>query len=138
MYTYLEDEALADIGIHVETSTLDDLFIDAGYSVCRLMTDTADLSAEEERQIELSSSDLELLLHSFLEEFVYYKDAELFVVKNISCIVDESSCSLTAVLRGTYFDRLVHTIGNDVKAITLHDFYIHHTSGWEAHFIVDI
>ena len=38
-WEYLEDEAIADIGIKAWASTLDELFEEASVSVCSLMTD---------------------------------------------------------------------------------------------------
>jgi len=68
---------------------------------------------------------------------VYLKDAELFFVKDATVKVKDYRADVEFI--GTIFDRERHSIGNDIKAITLHEFYVkEENGGWTAHYIIDI
>ncbi|MHA2254147.1 MAG: archease, partial [Candidatus Kariarchaeaceae archaeon] len=61
------------------------------------------------------------------------KDVEVFVSK------EKNLWTLDGTFHGCEFNADIHAIGNDIKAITLHDFYVKQTNqGWESHVIVDV
>ncbi len=140
-WEYLEEEALADIGIKVTGKDLNELFRDACLSIANLMTDPSNLDELMQKAIQFEEKSLDLLLHTLLEEMVYLKDAELFFVKNVELHVDKENegYAVKGKFVGDLFDPENDKIGNDIKAITMHDFYVKQVdNGWEAHFIIDI
>ncbi len=140
-WEYLEEEAIADIGIKVTANTLSELFMDACLSIAHLMTKVEDLDDLMQKAIQFEEKSLDLLLHTLLEEMVYLKDAELFFVKSVDLHVDEieEGYAVKGKFVGDLFDPEVDHIGNDIKAITMHDFYVRQEGKtWVAHFIIDI
>ncbi|RMG21538.1 MAG: archease [Methanobacteriota archaeon] len=140
-WEYLEEEAIADIGIKVTGKDLTELFTDACLSIAHLMTKVDELDELMQKAIQFEETSLDLLLHSLLEEMVYLKDAELFFVKSVDLHVDETEngFAVKGKFVGDLFDPEVDHIGNDIKAITMHDFYVRQEGdGWVAHFIIDI
>ncbi len=140
-WEYLEEEAIADIGIKVTSTELNTLFEDSVLSICNLMTDLKTFNADLEKTENFEDKSVEMLLYQVLEEVVYLKDAELFFVKSNKVRVspDNDHFIATVTFVGGRFDPSIHEIGNDIKAITLHDFYVKNTKdGFEAHFIIDI
>lgn len=140
-WEYLEEEAIADIGIKVTGKDLNEIFTDACLSIAHLMTNVESLDELMQKAIQFEEKSLDLLLHSLLEEMVYLKDAELFFVKKVELHVDkqEEGYAVKGKFVGDLFDPEVDHIGNDIKAITMHDLYVRQEDdGWVAHFIIDI
>ena len=140
-WKYLEEEAIADIGIKVVASTLNELFQDACFSICHLMTDLQLLESTSFKEFNFSNKKLDLLLHQILEELLFLKDAELFFVKEVSCKVEQKNERSYAHVKfgGERFDRKVHKAGSDIKSITFSDFFIKRENRrWHAHFIIDV
>jgi len=136
-WEYLEDEAIADIGIQVKADNIEQLLTDAVLSIANLMTDLDGLENDQRRKIVFEATTLDTLLYKILDEMVYLKDAELFFVKDVTVAVKDYRAELE--FTGTIFDRERHSIGNDIKAITLHEFYVKkENGGWTAHYIIDI
>ena len=80
------------------------------------------------------------LLFNFLQELVYYKDAEqlLLVVAQVEIARHAGRYRLTATTRGEQLDPARH-LRVDVKAVTLHRFRLQQSArGWEALVILDI
>ena len=82
-----------------------------------------------------------MLLFNFLQELVYYKDAEqlLLRVGQVAIAARSGSVFLTAMAHGERLDPDRHQLRVDVKAVTLHRFSLQQTMhGWEAVVILDI
>jgi SHS2 domain-containing protein len=95
----------------------------------------------ETRRFHLENDALDLLLFDFLQEFIYYKDSELLLLRAQQVEIEEkeSSYHLTAMTQGEKLDRDRHHQRVDVKAITLHRFQLEKTNtGWTAQVILDI
>ena len=95
----------------------------------------------QERQITVEHEALELLLFNFLQEPVYYKDAEqlLLVVTQVEIARHAGRYRLTATARGERLDPARHHLRVDVEAVTLHRFRLQQRAGgWEALVILDI
>jgi SHS2 domain-containing protein len=95
----------------------------------------------QERQIMVEHEALDLLLFNFLQEPVYYKDAEqlLLVVAQVEIAMHEGRYRLTATARGERLDPDRHHLRVDVKAVTLHRFRLQQSEcGWKALVILDI
>lgn len=141
-YEFLEDIAIADIAFQAWGKTLEELFITAGDATINAMIDNLEaIQLKETRTFNLDNDELDMLLFNFLQEFVYYKDSELLLLRAQQVQIEEKNSQyyLTAVTQGERLDRERHEERVDVKAITLHRFQLEKTDdGWTAMVILDI
>lgn len=141
-YEFLEDVATADIAFRAWGKDLPELFQAAGDATINTMIENLDaIELKEMRKIVLEDDALDLLLFNFLQEFIYYKDSELLLLrtKEIQFEEKDSKHHLTAVLQGEKLDSDRHHQRVDVKAVTLHHFQLKQTTeGWTAMVILDI
>ena len=76
-YKFLEEIATADITFEVTGRDLPELFSDAADATMNVMIDNLDaIEPRETRHIELSNEKIDMLLFDFLQELIYFKDAE--------------------------------------------------------------
>jgi SHS2 domain-containing protein len=141
-YVFLEDVAIADIAFKAWGEDLQELFISAADAVMGAMIEDLDtIQPREQRSIQLANDALEMLLFDFLQELVYYKDAEslLLRVQEVQVTRGDELCTLRATVAGETLDPARHQQRADVKAVTLHRFSLEQTpQGWEAMVILDI
>ncbi len=141
-YEFLEDVATADIAFKAWGKDLEETFIAAADATMKVMVEELDLiQPRESREIRLENDDFDLLLHDFLQELVYYKDAEKLMLRVREVRIEEESrpVTLEATARGETLDPERHHPRVDVKAVTLHQFRLEKTEqGWEAFVILDI
>lgn len=141
-YEFLEDIAIADIAFRAWGETLEALFIAAGDATLNAMIDNLDaIALKETRTFSLENDELDMLLFNFLQEFVYYKDSELLLLRAQQVHIEQKNGEyhLTAVTQGETLESDRHEQGVDVKAVTLHRFQLEKTDdGWTAMVILDI
>jgi SHS2 domain-containing protein len=141
-YRYLEDTATADIAFEATGGSLEEVFVAACDATMNVMIeDLRSVEVRETRTIELEGSELDMLLFDFLQEPIYYKDAEqlLLRVKEITITEHDGTYLLRARAGGEKLDPERHEQRADVKAVTLHQFTLQKTGGtWRAHVILDI
>jgi SHS2 domain-containing protein len=140
-YEYLEDEAIADIAFKAWGKNLTDIFKEAAKAVYSLLTNIDELTDELSFPIEIKAESTEKLLYKFLDEIIYLKDAELFFPKDVDVQINESEnlYKLEATFYGCEFNFEHHQMGNDIKAITYHDFYLKRIDDmWECYVLIDI
>jgi SHS2 domain-containing protein len=141
-YEFLEDVATADIAFHAWGKDLEDLFIAAGDATINVMIDNLDaIELKETRTFSLENDELDMLLFNFLQEFIYYKDSELLLLRAQQVEISEKDGvhQLSAVTKGEKLDSDRHQQRVDVKAVTLHQFQLEKTDdGWTAMVILDI
>src|SRR6058998_3342475 len=89
-YRYLEEIGTADIAFEVTGCDLAALFSGAADATMNVMIDNLDaIEPRETRQIELSNDKIDMLLFDFLQEFIYFKDAELLLLRIREVQIDE-------------------------------------------------
>lgn len=141
-YEFLEDVATADIAFHAWGKDLEELFIAAGDATLNVMIDNLDaIALTETRTFSLENDELDMLLFNFLQEFIYYKDSELLLLRAQQVEISEKDgvYQLNAVTKGEKLDSDRHQQRVDVKAVTLHQFQLEKTDdGWTAMVILDI
>jgi SHS2 domain-containing protein len=141
-YEFLEDVATADIAFHAWGETLEETFVDAAAAVMHVMVEDLDaIQRRVERQLTVEHEALDMLLFNFLQELVYYKDAEQLMLRVGRVRIEEcpGHYRLTATAHGERLDPHRHRPRVDVKAITLHRFSLQQTErGWEASVILDV
>lgn len=141
-FRFLEDETTADVAFEAWNTGLAGVFCDAGDAVMSVMIENIGaIEPRETRTIELASETLDLLLFNFLEQLVYYKDAQqlLLRVAEADVISSDNAWRVRAVGKGERLDPSRHHQAVDVKAVTLHRFsLVQNDAGWQAHVILDI
>src|SRR6266704_7163261 len=124
-YKFLEEIGTADIAFEATGRDLPELFSDASDATMNVMIDNLDaIEPRETRQIELSNNEIDMLLFDFLQELIYFKDAErlLLRARNIRIEERDKRYFLTAKAVGERLDATRHHQRADVKAVTLHGF----------------
>ncbi|MBW4574681.1 MAG: archease [Aphanothece sp. CMT-3BRIN-NPC111] len=141
-YEFMEDIAIADIAFRAWGQDLEELFKAAGDATMNTMIDNLDaIALQETRTFSLENDALDMLLFNFLQEFIYYKDSELLLLRAQQIQIEEKNAEyhLTAVAQGETLDPHRHQQRVDVKAVTLHRFQLEKTDdGWTAIVILDI
>jgi SHS2 domain-containing protein len=141
-YEFVDELTLADIAFRAWGHDLEETFTAAADAVMNAMVE--DLSAIQPRQtrtLSLAHEALDMLLFNFLQELIYYKDAEqlLLRVQHLRLADASQPYTLHASLVGEPIDPNRHRLRVDVKAVTLHRFSLTQTEhGCEATVILDI
>jgi SHS2 domain-containing protein len=141
-YEYLEDVGTADIAFEATGSDLPGLFTAAADATMNVMIENMDaIEPRETRRIQLENDKIDMLLFDFLQELIYFKDAERLLLRIHEAQIDEKEggYSLKATATGEPLEPARHQQRADVKAVTLHDFRVEKTDGgWRARAILDI
>jgi SHS2 domain-containing protein len=141
-YKFLEEIGTADIAFEATGRDLPELFMAAADATMNVMIDNLDaIEPRETRHIELVNDKLDMLLFNFLQEFVYFKDAERLLLRVQEALIHENGgkFSLKAKTAGEPLDSARHHQRADVKAVTLHDFSVEkQDDGWKATVLLDI
>ena len=141
-YRFLEDEATADVAFEAWGKELPEVFQAAADAVINVMVENpGDIRPRETKRFEVQNAQLDLLLFNFLEQLVYYKDAEHFIGNITRVEVDGAAGDWRANsdAEGEKLDPERHHLSVDVKAITLHEFtLVQKDAEWRAHVVLDI
>ena len=141
----MEEVVIGDICFEVEEASLDTLFESCALAVAASMVKLDTVSEQEEQDIELTHEHLDRLLMDFLDELIYLKDTEGFLLKRIEVTIEkkDSDGKSTHILKakafGEQIDRDKHDFEHDLKAITMHMFKLEKTDkGYYARVVIDI
>ena len=141
-YEYLEEIGIADIAFEATGRDLPELFSDAADATMNVMIDNVEaIQPRQIRQIELSNDKLDMLLFDLLQELIFLKDAERLLLRIPEAQIDKRDdiYFLKATAEGEPLDAERHHQRADVKAVTLHDFFVEQTEGgWKARVLLDI
>ena len=141
-YRYLEDIGTADIAFEATGRDLAELFKAAADATMNVMIDNLQaIEPRETRYIELSSDEIDMLLFDFLQELIYFKDAErlLLRVRDTRIEQRDGNYFLKAETAGEPLDATRHHQRADVKAVTLHGFSVQkEDDSWKARVLLDI
>ncbi|MCC7263695.1 MAG: archease [Candidatus Latescibacteria bacterium] len=138
-FEFIEDIAIADVAFRAWGGSAEEVFAVSAAATLRVMVqDLAAIVPRVERAVRLEGADLELLLFDFLQEFLYYKDAEGLLLLP-SRVAISPGFRLEASLWGEVLDPQRHELLVDVKAVTMHLFSLtNNTQGWKAQVVLDI
>jgi SHS2 domain-containing protein len=122
-YEIRDNITSADIAVSVKGESLNEIFVKAGIALVSEMTDSPDKIRDMElREDVLTNPDLELLLFNFLNEILFFKDAEGLILKPAAAEIElqgsEYLCRYT--LRGEKISESICGFRVDVKGISLH------------------
>jgi len=133
-YRFREDIAPADVAIEAWGKTLEELFSSCAEALLGTMV-------EDPGEINLEDDELDLLLFSFLQELIYYKDAQRLLLHagQLRIVRKEDEFGLVALACGEEIDRGRHRLVVDVKAVTLFNLRVERDDkGWKATVVLDI
>lgn len=131
----------ADIFFQAEADNLPDLFAQCGLAVEESQIELDKVEAKQKVSFEKEGKKIDLLLFDFLDELLFYKDAEqlIFIDFDIKIEEKEGIYHLTCTAEGEKIDPEKHEQKVDVKAITLHQFEVKKEGDvWKAQVLIDI
>ncbi len=141
-YRFIEDRAIADVEFRAWGRDLAEVFSAAAAATMKVMIENPhSIQPKQHRQILLKNEALDMLLFDFLQELIYWKDAERLLLRPRAIKIEEGEQGycLQAEINGEILDPHRHQQGVDVKAITLHHFNLEpDDKGWIANVILDI
>ncbi len=141
-YHYLEEIGTADIAFEASGRDLPELFTAAADATMNVMIENLDaIEPRETRQIELENDKIDMLLFDFLQELIFFKDAQQLLLRVREAKVDEKDglYFLKTTAAGEKLDAERHQQRADVKAVTLHGFRVEkNDGGWKASVLLDI
>jgi SHS2 domain-containing protein len=141
-YEFVDALTVADIAFRAWGRDLAETFVSAADAVMNAMVENPEaIRSHDTREVSLEHEALDMLLFNFLQELIYYKDAEqlLLRIQQLHIAGDRQPYTLQATVVGEPIDPDRHHMRVDVKAVTLHHFSLTQSErGWEATVIVDI
>jgi len=124
----------ADLKIRVFGSSQEELFLNALLGMSESMR-AEELGEKTEREIEVASPDLAVLLVDFLSETLYFSQVyrEVYSSASFSEFSDKQ-------IKGRLIGHKVKNFGEDIKAVTFHNLKIQQRDSgiWEAVVLFDI
>lgn len=140
-YRYVDDATTADVAFEAYGDSLEGLLSEAWSATLGLMVeDPGRLKKQERRRVSVESENPELLLFELLGELLYYKDAEGLLLALEDCELERPGdrYRFNATAQGERIDPGRQRLGVDIKAVTLHQFYLRQIEeGWEARVVLD-
>ena len=138
-YEYIDHTA--DVLFKAYGENLDELFTQAALALQDTQVDIEKVEAKEEILITGNHKTIEGLLFDFLDDLLFYKDAELLIFNKYDFKIEEKEDGFHLECKATgerlNFDK--HDPKVDVKAITMHMFEVKKLDdGWVAKVLIDI
>lgn len=130
----------ADIQLHAWGYDLGMAFENAALAMFDYMVELPAMTVRETRRIEAKGHDLDSLFFSFMDEWLYKFNTEMFVAKQVFISkFDRTNFIIKAEGRGELFDKSQHPSGTEIKAITYSNMQMHETDARaDVYIIVDI
>ncbi len=127
----------ADVGFEVWASDLNSLFEEAALAMYEIMVDVESVNPIVEKELELESEDLPLLLHSWLSELLFITDVEGLVFSKFKVTVQGTK--LKGKAWGEPVDPKRHKPKTEVKAVTYYKLRVEKEGDiWRAVVILDL
>jgi SHS2 domain-containing protein len=128
----------ADLGLSIRAAELSELFETAATALGEQLVDVSQSESFQDQRIRVSGEDWADLLINWLRELLVCWHLEGRVVTKARC-VDLSAHTLTAEVSLLPFDSKIHTVNQDIKAVTYHQLEVVPTdNGWKATVIFDL
>jgi SHS2 domain-containing protein len=131
-------EHTADLKFLAEGNSLEEAFIESTKALKEAICGEIKILAQQTREINVKSDNLENLLYDFLEEFLVLLESEDFILSEIKEIkIDQKKFTLSAQVSGDKIDNYKFT--NDVKAITYNEMFIKNENNkWRIQVVLDV
>ncbi|MEM2874053.1 MAG: archease [Candidatus Nanoarchaeia archaeon] len=140
-FKFLEKLVTADIAFEAFGKNLNEVFENSAFALCATMVQPKSMVAKIKKIIKMQNKDINTLLIDFLNELIYYKDAEslLFPKVKVKIVEKNGIYLLTAEVAGEKIDFQKHKVLADVKAATWHLFELQKKGkAWRAQVVLDI
>ncbi|TAL35593.1 MAG: archease [Spirochaetes bacterium] len=141
-FEILEGVTSADIAFLARGASIEELFGEAARALISVMIENPDtIEGTHARPITATGAGMDLLLAGFLDEILFYKDAESLVLVPGTLQIRESDdgFSLVCEARGEKIVRGRHGVLVDVKAVTLHRLSVEKAGDeWRATVVLDV
>lgn len=126
-FEIIDHLSMADIAFRVSGIDYNELFAEAGRALVSIMLDDTGLIEKEiDKNFIMERGEIEVLLYSYLQEFIFFKDSEsLILVPEYVKITENNGywyCACRAV--GEKIDPQRHFFSADIKSITMHSLKI--------------
>lgn len=141
-FRFQDEISTADVAFEAWGTTLEELFISAAAALLHTMAAAPEqVARQQELAISLEHEELDLLLLSFLQELIFYKDARKLLLHADKVQIEEQEglFLLNAVVSGEQIDVDRHRLLVDVKAVTLHRLQLQFEDDlWKAVVVLDV
>jgi SHS2 domain-containing protein len=139
-YGYIEGYTMADVAFEATGKTIEEMCESAAKALTNSMvSDLKAIEAKTTVSIKVESKDAERLLHDFLQEILFYKDAENLIFSHYSIKVSKSEgYLLEADMTGEEINMEKHDLVVDVKAVSWHRYKVEKNEVWRAFVILDV
>ena len=123
-YEYFD--TTADIGIKIESNTINEAFKASAKATLNLITDTEKLEEKITKEIKITSEDEYALLYDWITELLILLDSENYMTKkcNIQITKENDEYKLEGILTGDIYNTEKYSYKTEVKAITYHEMEI--------------
>ncbi len=122
-YELIENITSADIAVRVKAPSQSLLFkYGAEALMSEMIEDISSINLIVSKEGEFEGTELSLLYFEFLNEFLFFKDAEnlLLIPCSVEIISSEDLYKCNYILKGEKINRDIHKFRVDIKAVTLH------------------
>lgn len=140
-FKFLENLVTADIAFEAYGKNLNELFENCALALNETMVDTKTVPVKIKKVFKLQNAELNNLLINFLNEIIYYKDAESLLFSKYKVKVEQSEklWRLAAEISGEPIDWKKHKLLADAKAATWHAFELEKKGKvYRAQVVIDI
>ena len=141
-FRFLDEISTADVAFEAWGETKEELFISCSAALLRSMAEAPEqVARRQEVPIRLEHEELDLLLMSFLDELIFYKDARRLLLHADSVRIEnhDGIFRLAAQVSGERIDAERHRLLVDVKAVTLHRLRVVCVDDvWRATVVLDV
>jgi SHS2 domain-containing protein len=128
----------ADVGIIAFGKTLPEAFGNAAYAMFDILTYAEEIKEEQSFDVQVTASDIEDLLVTWLDELLFRYETERLLFKRFT-IKSLSDTSLNAIIFGEKVDHKRHEIKAEIKNVTYHQLKVEKTdNGWKLQVIFDL
>ena len=143
-YKFRGDIAMADTAFEAEGKTIEEMFESAALAVTNTMVkELSSVKKKEQKEFTLENKELDRLLHDFMQELIFEKDANLLLFSGYKIKVEKTATGykLKATCKGEKLDMNKHELLVDVKAVSWHMFQVEQdkkSKKWRVFVILDI
>jgi SHS2 domain-containing protein len=129
-------EHTADIKFQALGKTLEESFKNAGLALVKSMYNKK-VKAKEKVKFKVKGQDLESLLYSFLEEFLFLFEAKGLIASKIKVKISKDKKSLSAEIQGD--DAKNYKIHTHIKAVNYNEMFVKKQNNkWVCQVVLDI
>ncbi|HIJ10515.1 TPA: archease, partial [Candidatus Woesearchaeota archaeon] len=122
-YTFIDHTA--DVLFEAKAETKEELFAQCGLALEETQVNLAKVEQKVTQEITGENEKLDRLLFDFLDDVLFYKDAELLIFNKFDItITKDETYKLHCIAHGEKLDHQKHEPKVDVKAITMHLFEV--------------